>query len=58
MKLKSQIWKTVVRTQRAANEELPTELTISDELLEAHKQYQELRDEIVEWKAVNKNTKT
>ena len=35
--------------------ELPTELTISDELLEAHKQYQELRDEIVGAKAVNKN---
>ena len=36
-------------------EELPTELSISDELLEAHKQYQELRDEIVGAKAVNKN---
>ena len=37
--------------------ELPTELTISDELLEAHKQYQELRDEIVGAKAVNANNK-
>lgn len=35
--------------------ELPTELSISDELMEAHTQYQELRDEIVGAKAVNKN---
>ncbi len=35
--------------------ELPTELTISDELQEAHKQYQKLRDEIVGAKAVNRN---
>ena len=35
--------------------ELPTELTISDELLEAHTQHQKLRDEIVGAKAVNKN---
>ena len=35
--------------------ELPTELTISDELQEAHTQYQNLRDEIVGAKAVNKN---
>lgn len=35
--------------------ELPTELTISDELQEAHTRYQELRDEIVGAKAVNKN---
>ncbi|HTO36776.1 MAG TPA: hypothetical protein VLZ72_11085, partial [Flavobacterium sp.] len=36
-------------------EELPTELTISDELQEAHREYQKLRDEIVGAKAVNKN---
>jgi chromosome segregation ATPase len=35
--------------------ELPTELTISDELQEAHNEYQKLRDEIVGAKAVNKN---
>ena len=32
-------------------EELPTELTISDELQEAHNEYQKLRDEIVGAKA-------
>lgn len=37
--------------------ELPTELTISDELMEAHSQYQNLRDEIVGAKAVNANNK-
>lgn len=36
-------------------EQLPTELTISDELKEAHSQYQELRDEIVGAKAINSN---
>ena len=35
--------------------ELPTELTISDELQESHNEYQKLRDEIVGAKAVNKN---
>lgn len=35
--------------------ELPTELTISDELQDAHNEYQKLRDEIVGAKAVNKN---
>jgi len=38
-------------------EELPTELTISDELQEAHNEYQRLRDEIVGAKAVNANNK-
>ena len=37
--------------------ELPTELTISDELHEAHREYQKLRDEIVGAKAVNANNK-
>ena len=36
-------------------EELPTELTISDDLQEAHNEYQKLRDEIVGAKAVNAN---
>ena len=36
---------------------LPTELTISDELHEAHNEYQNLRDEIVGAKAVNANNK-
>ncbi|MDD2475841.1 MAG: AAA family ATPase [Dysgonamonadaceae bacterium] len=36
---------------------LPTELTISDELQEAHNEYQKLRDEIVGAKAVNANNK-
>ena len=34
---------------------LPTELTISDELQEAHNEYQKLRDEIIGAKAVNAN---
>jgi hypothetical protein len=37
--------------------ELPTELSISDELNEAHIEYQKLRDEIVGAKAVNANNK-
>ena len=36
-------------------EELPTELTISDELQEGHNEYQKLRDKIVGAKAVNAN---
>lgn len=36
-------------------EQLPTELTISDELKEAHSQYQELRDKVIGAKAVNAN---
>ena len=37
--------------------ELPTELTISDDLQKAHDEYQILRDEIVGAKAVNANNK-
>lgn len=36
-------------------EALPTELTISDELKEAHQKYVELHEEIIGQKAVNKN---
>lgn len=36
-------------------EELPTELSISDELMQAHLDYQRLRDEVIGAKAVNEN---
>ena len=36
-------------------EQLPTELTISDELKEAHSQFVKLHEEIIGQKAVNKN---
>ena len=51
----SSLEKQLVDLKEPKMKELPTELTISDELLEAHTQYQELRDEIVGAKAVNKN---
>lgn len=41
--------------QEPTLEQLPTELTISDELKEAHSQYQELRDKVIGAKAVNAN---
>ena len=41
--------------QEPTLEQLPTELTISDELKEAHSQYQKLRDDVVGAKAVNSN---
>ncbi len=41
--------------QEPTLEQLPTELTISDELKEAHSQYQELRDKVIGAEAVNAN---
>jgi len=51
----SDLEKQLADLQEPKMKELPTELSISDELLEAHTQYQNLRDEIVGAKAVNKN---
>ena len=47
--------KQLADLQEPKMKELPTELSISDELQEAHVQYQNLRDEFVGAKAVNKN---
>ena len=47
--------KQLADIQEPKMKELPTELSISDELQEAHNEYQILRDEIVGAKAVNKN---
>lgn len=51
----SSLEKQLAELKEPTLKELPTELTISDELMEAHNEYQELRDEIVGAKAVNKN---
>ncbi len=51
----SNLEKQLADLQEPQMKELPTELSISDELQEAHTQYQNLRDEIVGAKAVNKN---
>src|SRR5678816_920699 len=50
----SDLEKQLAELKEPTLEELPTELTISDELQEAHIEYQKLRDEIVGAKAVNK----
>jgi len=51
----SSLEEQLANLQEPKMKELPTELTISDELQEAHNEYQKLRDEIVGAKAVNKN---
>ena len=51
----SSLEKQLAELKEPTLKELPTELTISDELQEAHNEYQKLRDEIVGAKAVNKN---
>lgn len=51
----SSLEKQISELKEPTLKELPTELSISDELQEAHTQYQELRDEIVGAKAVNAN---
>lgn len=51
----SDLEKQISELKEPTLKELPTELSISDELLEAHNEYQKLRDEIVGAKAVNKN---
>lgn len=53
----SSLEKQLEDLQEPKMKELPTELTISDELQEAHNEYQKLRDEIVGAKAVNANNK-
>ena len=53
----SSLEKQLADLQEPKMKELPTELSISDELNEAHEEYQELRDEIVGSKAVNANNK-
>ena len=51
----SSLEKQLADLQEPKMKELPTELSISDELQDAHNEYQNLRDEIVGAKAVNKN---
>ena len=51
----SSLEKQISELKEPTLEELPTELTISDELQESHIEYQRLRDEIVGAKAVNAN---
>jgi len=51
----SSLEEQLANLQEPKMKELPSELTISDELQEAHNEYQKLRDEIVGAKAVNKN---
>ena len=51
----SDLEKQISELKEPTLKELPTELTISDELNEAHEEYQNLRDEIVGAKAVNAN---
>lgn len=51
----SDLEKQISELREPTLKELPTELTISDELHEAHTQYQNLRDEIIGAKAVNAN---
>lgn len=53
----SSLEKQLAELKEPTLKELPTELTISDELHEAHREYQKLRDEIVGAKAVNANNK-
>ena len=53
----SSLEKQLAELKEPTLEELPTELTISDELQESHIDYQKLRDEIVGAKAVNANNK-
>jgi recombinational DNA repair ATPase RecF len=53
----SSLEKQLEDLQEPKMKELPTELTISDELQEAHNEYQKLRDEIIGAKAINANNK-
>lgn len=53
----SSLEEQLANLQEPKMKELPTELTISDELQKAHNEYQKLRDEIVGAKAVNANNK-